>query len=268
MSGVHFWDDLGSKWELSTVLQPDDLDDPRRTLRAWSDVAVHSFPVNVTIHGRRTEIIDGRLVNWRVHREPFLHPSGDIERDRPYAIVVRSVLARPKNALESPQQKTIDFYNWLIVEAEPPSQDTPQGWKELLLRACSRIYQYDKGSHDIYLICAIGLKYMPFYWDPKNTDTPAQELRLKIADEEEEEEEEEVHFPSQLRPALDCSPHVPNVKVGASPDQYRIDLSRLWSADPGQLDSEGQAMEPLTALESFLTHARKTPLLNPTEPIA
>lgn len=205
------------------------------------------------------EIINGRQVDWAVHREPFLGPDGKEERDKPDAIIVRSLVVR-KNAPQM-QDREFDRYNWLIIEASPPAQDTPEGWKELLMRVCSRVRQYDNGSHDVYILCVVGLKYMPFYWDPKNADNPAQQLRLDVSGEE-------VLFLSQLRPAQDCSPHLPNLKADRAPDQYRIDLTRVWGADPGQLDASGQAMEPLTALETFIMNTRTTPLQNPTHPIA
>jgi hypothetical protein len=236
---------------LDAVLLRDDIDIPTRTLRAWDDVAKQIFP--------RNEIINSRRFGWVVHREPFMGPEGEIEQDKPEAIVVRSAQTH-QNAQEPQQQRQSDFYNWLIIETKPPSRDTPEGWKELLMQACSRVRQYDDGSHDVYIICAVGLKYMAFYWDPRDAGNPKQELRLGVAGVE-------VHFPSQLKPDPGCSPHVPNLKNDGNPDQYRIDLSRVWSIDPGQVDAQGHPMEPLTTLERFITHTRTTPLQNPTPPI-
>ena len=103
---------------------------------------------------------------------------------------------------------------------------------------------------------------MAFSWDAENADHPKQELQLSITDEEI------VCCSSQLEPALNCSPHVLNLKVGGSPERYHVDLNRLWSANPAQGDAEqGQAMEPLTALEDFMTHSRTILLRNPTWPI-
>ncbi len=93
---------------------------------------------NATIHGRRIGTINGRRVNWVVHREVFAQPTSNIDWQIPDAVVVRSMLAGP-NTQESQHQR-FDRYNWLIVEVEPPNQDTPQRWKDLLLQACSRIY--------------------------------------------------------------------------------------------------------------------------------
>lgn len=236
---------------LDAVLQPDEIDVPTRTLRAWDDVAKHTFPRHETINRRR--------FGWVVHREPFLGPEGDIEQDKPEATVVRSVQVRRQNAPE-PQQRQSDLYNWLIIETKPPSRDTAEGWKELLMQACSRVRQYDRGAHDVYIICAVGLRYMALYWDPRNAGSPTQELRLGVAGEE-------VRFPSQLKPAPDCSPHVPDLEDDENPEQYRIDLGQVWSIDPGQVDAQGHPLEPLTALEGFITHTRTTPLHIPTPPI-
>lgn len=157
-------------------------------------------------------------------------------------------------------QRWYNFNNWLIIETEPPSRDTPEGWKELLMQACSRLQQYDNGSHDVYIICAVDLRYIAFYWDPMNANNPVQELRLGAASEE-------FHFPSQLKSAPDCSPHIPNLNNDGDPDQYRIDLSRVWSIDPGQLDARRQPVEPLMAVEKFMKHVRTTSLQNPSFPI-
>ena len=244
---MHYWEAApGSKWELSTVLRPDEMDFPNRTYRAWADVAQHLFP--------RHETNNDRLDGWFVRYEPFSENESDEERHTRDAIVVKAFRT---NVTQQPQQlKQVCYIYSLIIETKPPSRDTPEGWAELLAQVCSRECRRDKGSHDVYIICAVGIKYMSFYWDPSNAGNPAQELRLSVAGKD-------VHFPSQLKPAPDCSPHVPGLNADDTPDQYRIDLSRVWSADPAQLDAAGQAMEPLTALESFLTNVRTTPLHNP-----
>ena len=97
---------------------------------------------------------------------------------------------------------------------------------------------------------------MTFSWKPRNAGNPTQELRIHIANED-------IHFPSQLRPTPEACPHLPNLNASGHPDQYRIDLSRVWSIDPGQMDYQGGPMEPLTALERFTTHTRTAQLENP-----
>lgn len=204
------------------------------TLRVWEDVAKHTFP--------SSNIYITRPVSFVVHWEPLITPEGDHEREKRYALVVKPGHIIPNTA--NPQQRPYEGSHRLIIEGSPPAQDTPKGWKELILQACSHMcqHQYVNGANDIYLIYAAGLRYMPFYWDPSNADKPTQKLRLNVAGED-------VHFPSQLTPIPDCSPHVPNLRAKGSPDQYRIYPSRLPSADPEQLDVSGHARAPLTALE-------------------
>jgi hypothetical protein len=254
-SEIHYWEDLGSKWELSTVLSSDETDNPRHTLRAWDDVAKHSFPRNDMFNSFPTrDNINGQEIHWAVHHEPFQTPEGKIEYDKPQAIVVRA--GQWRQHAQSPQQRSFQRYNWLMIETAPPSLDTPEGWKDLLTQACYRMSRYNNGAHDICIICAIGLKYMALRWDPKNADNATQELRIRVAGSE-------VHFPSQLMPVPDLSPHLPNLKADRTSDQYAIDIGRVWSADPGQVDARGQAMRPLVALEAFFNHIRTTPLQNP-----
>jgi hypothetical protein len=128
---------------------------------------------------------------------------GEIERDRPDVTVLRMR-----------QQLRSDTYNRLIIDVEPPSRDTPEGRKDLLMLDMRSRTPYDNRPHDISIICAIGLKYMAFHWDPRNADIPAQQLRLSVIGEE-------VHFPSQLTPAPGRSPPVRNLEARSAPYRSR-----------------------------------------------
>lgn len=126
-----------------------------------------------------------------------------------------------------------------------------------MLQVCARAETgYDPGAHDVYIICAIGLKYMLFTWDPKNAGIAAQELRFNVAGED-------TPFQSQLKPVLEAPPHVPKLSIAGDPDQYLIDLDKVWSIDPRQIDEQGRATEPFTALETFLARTRTVSLQNP-----
>jgi hypothetical protein len=216
-------------------------------LRAWTEVAKDIFP--------RRETINGRQVRWMVHQELCYGPSEGIELDKPQAIFVKRMHSHQD---AQPSHDTVTRYSWLMIEASPPQRDIPEGWKELLMQACSRVCQptFDNGVHDIYVVCVAGLKFMAFYWDPKNAGNATQQLRLSVAGQE-------ARFPSQLTPVPDCSPHVPSLQADGSPDQYRINVSRVWSIDPEPIDIHARAMGPLTALESFMTRSRTTLLQNP-----
>lgn len=91
------------------------------------------------------------------------------------------------------------------MEVKAASQDTVEGWKELLSQACSQAQTgYHIGAHDVYIICAVGLKYMLFLWDPANADISANKLRINVPDKI-------TRFPSQLKPISGSSPHVPKL---------------------------------------------------------
>jgi hypothetical protein len=261
-SEPHYWEDSGSKSELLRVLSSDQTDDPRPTMRAWDDVAQHSFPRNNMHNSHPTrDIINGRGVYWAVRHTQLVTPEGYLNQDHPDALVVKARQFHPD--AQSPQHRTFEHYDWLIIETAAPSHDTAEGWKELLQQACARINRCDNGSHDIYLICAVGLKYMAFYWDPgnvaanKNNNNTSQQLRLPVPGSDT------TAFPSQLTPVPACSAHVPHLTAEGAADQFTIDISRVWSADPGQVDERGQAMRPLTALEAFFKHVRTGPLRYP-----
>jgi hypothetical protein len=212
-SEVHYWEDCGGTSELLRVLSSDQTDNPRPTLRAWDDVAQHSFPRNDILNSHPTrDILNGREVYWAVRHTQLITPEGYLDQSHPDAIVVKARQYHP-DAQKPQQQRTFDHYDWLIIETAPPNRDTWEGWKELLQQVCARMHRSDNGTHDINIICAIGLKYMAFYWDPSNTGNTAQELWLTAAGSE-------VPFPSQLTPAPDCSPHVPNLTADGNPGQY------------------------------------------------
>lgn len=245
---VHFWDDMGCKSELLPVLDPNNDRVRYSTQNAWTDVARHVYP--------SLEVIDCQEWRWLVQRELFLGPDSRPDPEKPDAIVVRRVRIDRGSATGEDGPPQYHRYNWVTIEVEPPGQDTPEGWRGLLQRACSRAASHSCGVHDVFIICAVGLKYMIFSWDPRNTDIPAQELRLSVAGAD-------VHFPSQLSPMSGLSPHVPKLGAPGDPDQYRLDPSCVWSIDPGQVDESGQGEEPLKALENFLKHTRFLRLQNP-----
>lgn len=250
MSIIHFWDDDGSAMWLRPVLRKPD--DESVVRHAWTDVAQHSYP--------RNEVISHEIVHWKVQHELWPRPDGWSDQ-KPGVIAVRCVrrsrTAAASAATDSHSQAQLEYdrLTWLLLEVVPTSQDTAEGWKELLLQVCARA-ERGYGVHDVYIICAIGLKYMLFTWDPKNAGNPAQELRLNIANEN-------MHFPSQLKPVPEASPHVPKLSIAGEPDQYQIDLDKVWSIDPRHIDEQGRATEPFTALETFLARTRTVLLQNP-----
>jgi hypothetical protein len=254
MSNTHFWDDDACATELMHVLRRSDSEDSARN--TWTDIARHSYPDR--------EVIDDETVLWKGSRELWPRPDGhsDLDPQKPAAMVVRCVRKRRGAAAnaatttgDAPMALKYDRLTWLIMEVKAARQDTAEKWKELLLQACSRAAT-GYGAHDVYIICAVGLKYMLFSWDPTKAGIAAQEMRINVAGET-------THFPSQLKPAPESSPHVPKLGVASDPDQYVIDLDKVWNIDPRQIDAQGRAPEPFTALEDFLARTRTVGLVNP-----
>lgn len=254
MSNLRFWDDHACGIELRQVLFKPDLEDSVRN--AWTNVVQNSYP--------RLEVIHDETVLWKVQRELWPRRDGrsDLDLHKPAAIVVRCVRLRQQaavNAATGDAQPVFEFdrFTWLIIEVKRADQDTAENWIELLLQACSRAKTgYDTGAHDVYIICAVGLNYMLFSWDPTNVDVSSQELRIDVAGEN-------THFESQLKPVPECSPHLPKLQVAGDPDQYQIDLCKVWSIDPRQIDAQGRAPESFTSLEGFLARTRTVGLSNP-----
>ena len=250
MSSLHFWDDHANGTELREVLFKPDREDSVRN--AWTDVVQDSYP--------RREVIHDETVLWKVQRELWPRPDGrsDLDPQKPAAIVVRCVRSRREAAANGDAQPVLEFdrFTWLIIEIKPAGQDTAENWKELLFRACSRAETgYNPGAHDVYIIYAVGLKYMLFSWDPTNAGVSAQELRIDVAGEN-------THFASQLKPVPGSSPHLPRLKIVGDPDQYQINICKVWSIDPRQIDAQGRAPESFTSLEEFLVRTRTLGLSN------
>lgn len=81
-----------------------------------------------------------------------------------------------------------------LMEVKPASQDTVERWKELLFQAFSRAETgYDAGAHNVYIVCAVGIKYMLLSRNHTNAGVSVQELRINVSGENK-------HFGSQLKP--------------------------------------------------------------------
>jgi hypothetical protein len=245
---VRYWDNAGIRSELLAVLGSQNRYNDATTRNAWEDVARHVF--------LQREMINDQDVRWVVQRELFQGPEGRPNPFQPDASVVRLVKVASSSRIGSRQNLSFNRYNWLVIETEPPSQDKPNIWVWLLHRACSRLMQYHDGSHQIFLICAVGLSYMLFTWEPQNACVPGTELQLQADDTM-------VRFPSQLRPSPTYSPHVPNLGVVGHPHRYLIVPSLVWSIEPWQIDTQGQARTPLLAIEIFMRQARNARIQNP-----
>ncbi|ROW12541.1 hypothetical protein VMCG_00507 [Cytospora schulzeri] len=69
---------------------------------------------------------------------------------------------------------------YLWVECEAPDKDQPDGWKDLMSETAGRL-SIEHATRPLYLILAIGLKWMIFGWDPLQA---GQNQQLSINNDE------------------------------------------------------------------------------------
>jgi hypothetical protein len=134
-------------------------------------------------------------------------------------------------------------HDHLFVENKAAEHDIPSGWKILLQEATSRLKSICANVHDVYLICAIGLRYMIFYWDPTSTGLAAQPALWGQLDNGTQ-----YGLPTELRPMTDFKPHVLS--------DYRVDHTLALKLNPSN-PSTGNS-----TLECYLNNVRSEALRN------
>ena len=117
-----------------------------------------------------------------------------VDLSQPQPIIVTKT--RRRHHQQPHGRLIIDRSNYLIILVSRPRRDTLEGWKEIIAKACYLVDSgsFEKGGHTIYIVCAVGIKYMAFYWNPKNAGNVIEQLRLGFGDPE-------IYFPSQLMPS-------------------------------------------------------------------
>lgn len=92
----------------------------------------------------------------------------------------------------------------LVVENKAHAHHSAAQWKDLLLETTSRLSSVSE-HNDIWVICAIGLRYMQFYWDHGDASKDAIGLKIHV---QGEGNGQMYRIPSQLRP-MRPAPHLP-----------------------------------------------------------
>lgn len=82
---------------------------------------------------------------------------------------LRTYQPAPPPAAPGTQMIVDRLYDHLFIENKPPSHDKGFSWKDLIFEACGRLQSVCGNTYDAYLICAVGLKFMIFYWDPQDS---------------------------------------------------------------------------------------------------
>ncbi|KAL2146790.1 hypothetical protein VTI28DRAFT_2271 [Corynascus sepedonium] len=110
---------------------------------------------------------------FSVESQAYRGPVGGPSTIKPDLLVIKLLRAvNPASAPGNPQSQfpqasQISSRDILWVECKPPCDDTPSGWKDVISEAADRL----RSAHPnrvVFLIVAVGLKWMFFKWDPTN----------------------------------------------------------------------------------------------------
>ncbi|KAJ2898297.1 uncharacterized protein MKZ38_004022 [Zalerion maritima] len=84
----------------------------------------------------------------------------------PYGVKPDVIVVRLQNIQQLPgQPPQSNERDILWIECKAPSLDVPHEWNRVLNEAVGRL-DVAHPTRRVYLILAIGLKWMPFLWDP------------------------------------------------------------------------------------------------------
>jgi hypothetical protein len=143
---------------------PQYIDDEFVVQNAWQCVLCLSFPM--------AGEVNGRPVGWTILRSTYRYP--------PVAYVANGLslsafkltigTARPDLRAEITSQ------DYLLVQTARPRFDNSAGWRDLLLATSIKL-SISCGYNQIFVICAIGLKYMLFFWEPQRANLPPTLVR-------------------------------------------------------------------------------------------
>lgn len=166
-----------------------------------------------------------------------------------HAIVVKKqTMVSPSPEGSQPLTVSRDI---LWVEYKAPNHDTPAGWKDLIEQASNRL-AVAHPNRMLFVIFAIGLKWMSFKWDPIGAVNapPLQILTNNHA------QGQEWTLPPQLRydPTVPGQSHV--VAYGDSLVTDTIDQISAYSLEYWTHDQQGQIKNwpALRLLEDCMAH--------------
>ncbi|KAK4095893.1 hypothetical protein N658DRAFT_502184 [Parathielavia hyrcaniae] len=166
----HFWDPhtadamkIQGLLELGPTYQQEDV-----VWQVWSRLLERYFPADPGPQGQGVYTVD---------REPYRGPPGAVSTVRPDHVVLRLLRAvnPPPPAPQVPQIHRRDI---LWVECKAPNHDTPGQWNLLITEAAGRLREAHP-TRNLFLITAVGLKWMFFKWDPANVN-PLQVLAHNV----------------------------------------------------------------------------------------
>ncbi|KAH8769053.1 hypothetical protein F5883DRAFT_643720 [Diaporthe sp. PMI_573] len=139
------------------------------TWQAWEALCHKYFPESAPAQGHPYYI---------TRRDPYrgLFPDTP-STHKPDVVVVK--LSTPVQGADNLWRDSKRDVLW--VECKAPCHDTPSMWKRVIEEATERL----KSAHsdrNVWLIVAIGLKWMVFYWDPMNSRTHQFHMAVMMHD--------------------------------------------------------------------------------------
>lgn len=194
---------------------------------------------------------------YTIAREPYrtpVTPNPDEKKKRPDVVVIRLLNIQIQQGL-TPLVAERDV---LWIECKAPNLNAPYGWKTVLFDAVDRLaVAYD--TRRVYLILAVGLRWLPFLWDPAVVQNPP----LHILDNNGAERwavDPRVHPVPQA--ALAGQTHYIDSQSGLAVDTKAAYSLDYWTLKPNQ---SRQNMVDMQLLEGLFCHIRIAPFqgINP-----
>ncbi|KAI9779861.1 MAG: hypothetical protein M1839_007174 [Geoglossum umbratile] len=109
---------------------------------------------------------------WSIDRVAYRDFMPNVSHTKPDLIAIKLLPApQPFNLI--PHIPPRD-YAW--IECKPAAEDSPSGWKNVLLEAKGRL-EIGHPNRSVYLVIAIGWKCLFFLWDPFANQRPQHFLR-------------------------------------------------------------------------------------------
>lgn len=131
---------------------------------AWHRVLCLNFPM--------AGEVNGQPVGWTILRSTSRYP--------PTAQVANglslSALKLTIGTARPDLRANITSQDYLLVQTARPRFDTSAGWRDLLVATTTKL-SMSCGQNQIFVLCAIGLKYMSFFWEPHRANYPPTRIR-------------------------------------------------------------------------------------------
>lgn len=107
-------------------------------------------------------------LQWNIERDSFPVTSSSVSGKDLDIMIVKKVIT-PEEAVSSGPPAPIRERDciWVVCKA-PPEEDNPNPWREAIEETIERL-DILHPDHKLFVIIAIGLEYMKFYWDGPRT---------------------------------------------------------------------------------------------------